>query len=52
MALKFSNTCTEIVALANKRNAEGFIAVSEEARKRFWLDRSRTAAISAHTNDL
>jgi FAD/FMN-containing dehydrogenase/Fe-S oxidoreductase len=45
-----SNTCTEIVALANKRNAEGFIAVSEEARKRFWLDRSRTAAISAHTN--
>ncbi|WEJ61988.1 FAD/FMN-binding oxidoreductase [Thiomicrorhabdus lithotrophica] len=45
-----ANTCTEIVALANKRNAEGFIAVSDEARKRFWLDRSRTAAISSHTN--
>ena len=45
-----ANTCTEIVALANKRNAEGFIAVSGEARKRFWLDRSRTAAISSHTN--
>jgi len=45
-----ANTCTEIVALANKRNAEGFIAVSDDARKRFWLDRSRTAAISAHTN--
>ncbi|MBF6058805.1 DUF3683 domain-containing protein [Thiomicrorhabdus heinhorstiae] len=45
-----AKTCTEIVELANKRDAEGFIAVSEEARKRFWLDRSRTAAISAHTN--
>ncbi|MDG6774084.1 DUF3683 domain-containing protein [Thiomicrorhabdus sp. ZW0627] len=45
-----ANTCTEIVELANKRDAEGFIAVSEEARKRFWSDRSRTAAISAHTN--
>jgi len=45
-----AQTCNEIVALANKRDAEGFIAVSEEARKRFWLDRSRTAAISAHTN--
>ncbi|WP_127470291.1 DUF3683 domain-containing protein [Thiomicrorhabdus aquaedulcis] len=45
-----AKTCTEIVELANKRNAEGFIAVSDEARKRFWLDRSRTAAISSHTN--
>lgn len=45
-----ANTCTEIVELANKRDAEGFIAVSDEARKRFWLDRSRTAAISSHTN--
>ncbi|MBN2866502.1 MAG: DUF3683 domain-containing protein [Thiotrichales bacterium] len=45
-----AQTCNEIVALANKRNAEGFIAVSAEARKRFWLDRSRTAAISSHTN--
>ena len=45
-----AQTCNEIVELANKRNAEGFIAVSAEARKRFWLDRSRTAAISSHTN--
>ncbi|WP_321276733.1 DUF3683 domain-containing protein [Thiomicrorhabdus indica] len=45
-----AKTCTEIVELAHKRDAEGFVAVSEEARKRFWLDRSRTAAISAHTN--
>jgi len=41
---------SEIVRLANARDAEGFIAVSPEARHRFWLDRSRTAAIAAHTN--
>ena len=29
---------------------EGFVAVSAEARKKFWLDRKRTAAISKHTN--
>jgi len=45
-----AKTCQEIVEKANQRDAEGFVAVSEEARKRFWLDRSRTAAISAHTN--
>jgi FAD/FMN-containing dehydrogenase len=37
-------------AHANLRGAEGFIAVDPEARKRFWLDRARTAAISRHTN--
>lgn len=41
---------SEVVRLANAREAEGFIAVSPEARRNFWLDRSRTAAISAHTN--
>lgn len=45
-----AKTCQEIVELAKQRNAEGFVAVTAEARKRFWLDRSRTAAISAHTN--
>lgn len=40
----------EVVAMAEQRDAEGFIAVSAEARRRFWLDRARTAAISAHTN--
>ncbi len=40
----------EVVDLASKRDAEGFIASSPEARHRFWLDRARTAAISAHTN--
>lgn len=39
-----------IVHLANVRGGEGFIAVSPEARKKFWLDRSRTAAIAKHTN--
>jgi FAD/FMN-containing dehydrogenase len=29
---------------------EGFVAVSAEARKKFWLDRKRTAAIARHTN--
>ena len=42
--------CSEVVELANKRQAEGFIAVSAQARQRFWADRKRTAAISAHTN--
>src|SRR5579859_1553353 len=39
-----------VVRIANARGAEGFIAVSPEARKQFWLDRSRTAAIAKHTN--
>ena len=45
-----AKTCSDIVELANKREAEGFIAVSDQARQRFWSDRARTAAISAHTN--
>lgn len=40
----------KIVELANARNAQGFIAVSPEARNFFWLDRARTAAIASHTN--
>ncbi len=40
----------EVVRIANSRSGEGFIAVSSEARKKFWLDRARTAAISKHTN--
>jgi FAD/FMN-containing dehydrogenase/Fe-S oxidoreductase len=41
---------SEVVRLANNRGGEGFVAVSAEARKKFWLDRKRTAAISKHTN--
>ena len=36
--------------MANRRGGEGFVAVSAEARKKFWLDRARTAAIAKHTN--
>ncbi|MDR0996344.1 MAG: DUF3683 domain-containing protein, partial [Zoogloeaceae bacterium] len=39
-----------VIGMAEKRTGEGFMAVSPEDRKRFWLDRSRTAAISRHTN--
>lgn len=45
-----TQTADKLVRMAKQRNAEGFIAVSPEARHRFWLDRSRTAAIAAHTN--
>jgi len=41
---------SEIVRMANSRSGEGFIAISPEARKKFWLDRKKTAAISRHTN--
>lgn len=41
---------SEVVRLANGRAGEGFVAVSAEARKKFWADRSRTAAIARHTN--
>ena len=39
-----------VVKLANARGGEGAIAVTAEARKKFWLDRARTAAIAKHTN--
>jgi FAD/FMN-containing dehydrogenase/Fe-S oxidoreductase len=45
-----AQTASEIVRLANLRQGEGFIAVTAEARKKFWLDRGRTAAIAKHTN--
>ena len=41
---------SHVVRVANARVGEGFIAVTPDARKKFWLDRSRTAAISKHTN--
>ena len=41
---------SKVVQISNMKNGEGFIAVSAEARKRFWLDRARTAAIAKHTN--
>jgi FAD/FMN-containing dehydrogenase/Fe-S oxidoreductase len=41
---------SDVVRIANSRSGEGFIAISPDARKKFWLDRKRTAAISRHTN--
>ncbi len=45
-----ARAASEVVRIANSRAGEGFVAVSAEARKKFWLDRKRTAAISKHTN--
>ena len=45
-----ARAASEVVRLANNRGGEGFVAVSPEARQKFWLDRKRTAAISRHTN--
>jgi FAD/FMN-containing dehydrogenase/Fe-S oxidoreductase len=45
-----AHAASEVVRLANNRGGEGFVAISPEARKKFWLDRKRTAAISKHTN--
>jgi FAD/FMN-containing dehydrogenase/Fe-S oxidoreductase len=41
---------SHVVRIANARSGEGFVAVSAEARRQFWLDRARTAAIARHTN--
>ncbi|MGA2563222.1 MAG: FAD/FMN-binding oxidoreductase [Steroidobacteraceae bacterium] len=48
--LAVASAASEVVRIANARSGEGFIAVSAEARRKFWLDRSRTAAIARHTN--
>ncbi len=40
----------DMIRMAEARQGVGFVAVSPEARRQFWLDRSRTAAIAAHTN--
>lgn len=45
-----AEAASQVVRIANARHGEGFIAVTPEARKTFWLDRSRTAAIAKHTN--
>lgn len=42
--------CEKVVALCEKHNGEGYVANTPEKRFQFWHERSRTAAISAHTN--
>ena len=45
-----AQAASEVVRLCNARGGEGFVAVSAESRRTFWLDRARTAAIARHTN--
>ncbi|HLX24929.1 MAG TPA: DUF3683 domain-containing protein [Usitatibacter sp.] len=45
-----AEAASQVVRIANARDGEGFVATTAEQRKRFWLDRARTAAISKHTN--
>ena len=45
-----ASVASSVVRIANARGGEGFVASSPDARKRFWLDRARTAAIAKHTN--
>jgi len=45
-----AQAASDVIALVNARDADGFVAVSPEARRQFWVDRARTAAIAAHTN--
>ena len=45
-----AKAASDVVRIANARGGEGFVAVSADARRKFWLDRSRTAAIAKHTN--
>ncbi|OGB02978.1 MAG: FAD-linked oxidase [Burkholderiales bacterium RIFCSPLOWO2_12_FULL_64_99] len=47
---RVARATSEVIRLANGRSGEGFVAVSAEARKKFWADRKRTAAIAKHTN--
>ncbi len=49
-AARVDEAAAWIVESARKRGGEGFIASTAEARKKFWLDRARTAAIAKHTN--
>jgi FAD/FMN-containing dehydrogenase/Fe-S oxidoreductase len=45
-----AHSASEVVRIANARAGEGFVAVGAEARKSFWRDRAKTAAIARHTN--
>ncbi len=45
-----SQAAAHVVQLTVNRGGAGFIAVTPQGRERFWADRSRTAAIAAHTN--
>ncbi len=46
---KVARACADICRIASQGNGEGFVAVQEEDRRRFWSDRGRMAAIAKHT---
>ncbi|MDH5655837.1 MAG: DUF3683 domain-containing protein, partial [Spirochaetia bacterium] len=45
-----ARAASSVIRIAAERGGEGFTAVSPEARKTFWKERAKTAAIAAHTN--
>ncbi|WVN41964.1 DUF3683 domain-containing protein [beta proteobacterium MWH-UniP1] len=45
-----AKAASEVIRFANRHAGEGFVAISPEARKAFWSERARTAAIARHTN--
>ncbi|MDQ6988649.1 MAG: DUF3683 domain-containing protein [Mariprofundaceae bacterium] len=44
-----AQACSDICRMASAGNGEGFVAISQEDRGRFWGDRGRMAAIAKHT---
>lgn len=44
-----ARACADICRIASHGNGEGFVAVQEDDRQRFWSDRGRMAAIAKHT---
>lgn len=43
------SVCSDICRITSNGNGEGFVALNEADRKRFWGDRGRMAAIAKHT---
>ncbi|MDI9348151.1 MAG: DUF3683 domain-containing protein [Methylacidiphilales bacterium] len=48
--VELSKYCDFVQSIVSSYQVSSYVAVSPEARERFWLDRKRTAAIAKHTN--
>ncbi len=44
-----AKACADVCRITSRGNGEGFVAISEADRRRFWDDRGRMAAIARHT---
>ncbi len=44
-----AQACSDICRITSQGNGEGFIAIADADRSRFWADRGRMAAIARHT---